>query len=88
MKITDEMIELAKAAYDDVYSAEYEVRGYTDNMPNALRAAIEAAAPLIAAVEREACAKIAKIVGEQNVGGTGGVWAERVADAIRARRTP
>ena len=48
-------------------------------------ATLRAALTTVASVEREACAKIADAIAEQERGNPGEIWAERIADAIRER---
>ena len=46
---------------------------------------LERFAALVAAAEREACAKVCDSIGEEGAGMAGEVWAERCVAAIRAR---
>jgi hypothetical protein len=64
MDISDEVVAVAIAAYDDIYEAELRIGSptYTDNKESAIRAALLAAAPALVRAEREreneACAEI------------------------------
>jgi hypothetical protein len=90
IEITDEMMDAAGKAYDREYGAE-DVCSWSS-----MAAALAAVAPLIAAAEREACAKVADDYARETFNKTAPAvihspaeWmahgAEDVAEAIRGR---